>query len=450
MDAERIRSLEPRLRSYLKQFDDCFGRSEPRGHLGVVVRGQLSDLPRKNAEPMADAAGVPARTLQQFFSLLKWDHGRMRDTLQKRVAAAYADADSIGLIDETSCAKKGDKSPGVQRQWCGSSGKKDNCVVTVHLGYAAGDFHCLVDTELFLPESWSADRTRCREASVPDSVVHRPKTDIALELHARAAANGLAFGWLTFDEGYGKSVRFLEELRKRKQKFVAEVPVTFRGWIHAPAVTSERRGQTGRKPAKPRPASGSAPFRSVREHLAESPELRDQPWEVWHVRDGAKGPMVWEAKRVRFYPNGEDGVPLEPVHLVAARNPREPETVKFFVAHAPAETPLGVLLFVAFSRWRVERCFEDEKTELGFDHFEGRSYVGLMRHQTVAMVTHLFLAEVCRDGRGEKPGADRLPGADGRRRPGAVVVAGKDGRRKAFGTGRSRHPENAGPQRQVA
>ena len=205
MDAEQIRSLEPRLVSYLKQFDDCFSRSDTREHLGVVVRGQMSDLPRKNAEPIADAAEMPPRTLQQFFSLLKWDHSKMRDTVQKLVVKDHADIDSIGLIDETSCAKKGTKTPGVQRQWCGSTGKKDNCVVTVHLGYAADDFHCLLDSELFLPESWSNDRERCRKAWIPDSMVHRPKPDIALELHARATANGVKFGWLTFDEGYGRS-----------------------------------------------------------------------------------------------------------------------------------------------------------------------------------------------------------------------------------------------------
>ena len=423
MDAEQIRSLEPRLVSYLKQFDDCFSRSDTREHLGVVVRGQMSDLPRKNAEPIADAAEMPPRTLQQFFSLLKWDHSKMRDTVQKLVAKDHADGNSIGLIDETSCAKKGTKTPGVQRQWCGSTGKKDNCVVTVHLGYAADDFHCLLDSELFLPESWSNDRERCRKAWIPDAMVHRTKPDIALELHARATANGVKFGWLTFDEGYGRSTDFLEKLRARGQKFVAEVPVTFGGWIDVPAVTSEPRNGNSEGPVKPRLVRGSAPSRCVRDHLAESPALRDQAWEPWHVKDGAKGPMVWEAKRVWFYPNGPDGVPLEPVHLIVARNVLEPEVVKFFVAGAPRETSLGVLLHVAFSRWRVERCFEDEKTELGFDHFEGQSYVGLMRHQIVAMVTHLFLAKMCLDCRGEKSGADRVPSADGGGRSGPVVVA---------------------------
>ena len=84
-----------------------------------------------------------------------------------------------------------------------------------------------------------------------------------------------------------------------------------------------------------------------------------------------------------------------------ARNVNDWTEVKYFLSNAPAETPLDELLLVAFSRWHVERCFEDQKTELGFDHFEGRSYLGLKRHQTVTAVTHLFLAEV-RSELGEK------------------------------------------------
>lgn len=138
MDAAAIRGLKPKLKKFLGRFDDCFGRSDTRSHLPVYVCGQLSDLPRKSVEPMALAAGVPPRTLQEFLSMLDWDHGRMRDQLQQIVAERHASPHGVGIIDETSCVKQGDKTPGVQRQWCGSVGKEENCVVTVHLGYAPG------------------------------------------------------------------------------------------------------------------------------------------------------------------------------------------------------------------------------------------------------------------------------------------------------------------------
>ncbi|MBU4399192.1 MAG: transposase, partial [Planctomycetes bacterium] len=118
-------------------------------------------------------------------ALHKWDHDRMRDRLQGIVAAEHSGKHSIGILDETSFVKKGDKTPGVQRQHCGTVGKQENCMATVHLAYAAGDFHCLIDGELFLPESWSDDRTRCDEAGIPEDMVYRPKWKIALELVER-------------------------------------------------------------------------------------------------------------------------------------------------------------------------------------------------------------------------------------------------------------------------
>lgn len=448
MDADLIRSLKPKLAKFLGQFDDCFLRSDTRGHLLVYVAGQLSDLPRKNCEPIADAQGIPPRTLQQFLSLLDWDHERMKAKLQALVACEHASPHSIGIIDETGCAKKGEKTPGVQRQWCGATGKKDNCVVTVHLGYAVDDFHCLLDSELFLPESWSNDRPRCRAAHIPDEMVHRPKTQIALELYDRAVVSGVQFEWLTFDEGYGKSPAFLEAVRSRQQKFVAEVPVTFTGWITPPRVTGRAaRHRRGGRPRKtPRLIAGSRPALSVADHLKYSPELRDQPWQAWRVKEGEKGPMVWEVKHVWFYPKGTDDLPLEPVHLIVARSVLEPEKVKFFVAHAPRETPLKVLLCVAFSRWHVERCFEDQKTELGFDHFEGRSYVGLVRHQTITALTHLFLSRVHQEWRGEKSGTDCLPGPHSSRSLGPVLVAHGECGKFDPAARRRHHHRHSGPQ----
>lgn len=446
MDAKQIRSLKPKLKRYLKQFDDCFKRSDTRGHLPVYVEGQLSDLPRKNCEPIADAHGMPPRTLQQFLSLLDWDHELMKAKLQQLVAKEHASPHGIGIIDETGCPKKGMKSPGVQRQWCGATGKKDNCMVTVHLSYTADEFRCLIDSELFLPESWSHDRARCRAADIPDDMVHRTKPVIALELYDRARSNGLEFSWLTFDEGYGKSVAFLDELRARGQRFVAEVPVTFTGWIEKPQVTTQPSPRGGRPTKKPRLVEGSAPFREVRDMLTDEPALRDQTWQAWHVKDGEKGPMVWEVKHVWFYPRGVDGLPQEGSHLIVARNVLEPDKVKFFVAHAPRETPLGVMLKVAFSRWTVERCFEDEKTELGFDHYEGRSYVGLMRHQTITAVTHLFLARTHQAWREKKSGSDSVPSPYGSRGSGAILVVKPSGLPATSGTQRHDYQCNSTSQ----
>lgn len=429
MDASEIRSLQPKLEKFLHQFRDCFGRKDTRKHLSTYVEGQLSKLDRKSVEPIALAAGVAPRTLQQFLNFLEWDQEQLIDTLQWRVARDWTSPHAIGLIDETACPKKGDKTPGVQRQWCGATGKEDNCLVTVHLGYAVDDFHCLLDSELYLPKSWAEDRARCQAAHIPDKMEYRPKWQIALELFDRARANGVSFAYLTFDEGYGGKPEFLRQLDAREQRYVAEVPRSFTGWLHTPQVTERpyRKHGRGRGRATPRLKAGSPPAHRVEDHLNWTPALKDQPWTRWHVKDTQQGPKVWETKHVLLIPKDEQGLPGQPLHLIVARNVRDTSEVKFFVSNAPPETPVQELLHVGFSRWRVERCFEDQKTELGFDHFEGRSYLGLKRHQAITAVSHLFLSEMHQQLRGEKSGADRLPSPNRSGSLGAFVGLGKPG-----------------------
>jgi SRSO17 transposase len=425
MDAGQIRSMERRLMEYLAGFAVCFRRRDTREHLSVYVRGQLSDLGEKSIEPIALKAGVPPRTLQEFMASYRWDEDGLRQRLQTKVAAEHASPRSIGIIDETSDTKKGTKTPGVQRQHCGAVGKQDNCIVTVHLGYAADDFHCLVDGELFLPESWSDDRERCQEAGIPDTMVYRPKTEIALELYDRAVANGIHFEWMTFDEWYGVKPQFLRAFDERKQKFIGEVHKGYTAWTQPPRVTERpyRRRGRGRSRRTPRVVAGSQRPMTVEEMMRFHRPLHKQAWKRYRIKDGEKGPMVWEIKHVLIYPRNEEGLPEQAYHLIVARNVMESGVVKYFVSNAPVGTSVQTMLLVAFSRWRVERCFEDEKGELGLDHYEGRRYQGLKRHMIITAVSHLFLAKVHADLRGEKPGADGVPSAHGNGSAGAEYVA---------------------------
>ena len=424
MDADQIRGLKPMLTRYLKRFGDCFARRDTQAHLPVYVGGQLSDLPAKSCEPIALEAGVAPRTLQEFLSQHKWDESRMRARLQELVVSDHAGPNSIGIIDETSDVKKGDKTPGVQRQWCGKVGKKENCLVTVHLGYATGDFHCLIDGDLFLPESWSEDRERCRAAGIPDDVVYRPKWQISLELYDRSRENGVLFDWLSFDEGYGGKPLFLQGLDGRGQPFVGEVPVTFTGWIHPPRVTDRPfRRLRGRGRKTPRIVSGSPTASSVKNLLKHSPALRDQPWVRYRIKDGQKGPIVWEAKHTRITIKDEDGLPGIELHLVVARNVLDTNEVKFFVSNAPPETEVSTMLLVAFSRWRVERCFRDQKQEVGLDQWEGRRWLGLQRHLILTCVSYLFLARVREKLRGKKSRVDGMPSPHRHRLIGPQLVA---------------------------
>jgi len=417
MDAETVLRIKPALTEYLHIFDGCMGRRTNRQHLNTYITGQLGNLDRKSVEPIADAAGVPPRTLQEFLGLLRWDEAAARDQLQRRVAGRHSHPHSIGVIDETSFAKQGRKTACVQRQHCGCRGKIDNCVVSVHLGYVAGEFHSLLDGELFLPEkTWHQDRARCREAGIPDDVVYRPKWEIAFGQIRRALGSGVRFSWVTFDEGYGSKPPFLRSLDGLGQNYVGEIPSSFVGWTRPPEVLYRDHARDKGK-EHPRQVVRlkvrNTPAAAVRDILKYSPVLRAVPWETFYVKEGAKGPMVWQAKRISFWIKDEKGLPSRPHHLLVTRNPLKPEEVKFFLSNAPESTPIETLLLVAFSRWPIERLFEDTKTELGMDHFEVRKYLAIQRHLILSCISHLFLAEFHQDHRGEKSGGYTLPGADG-------------------------------------
>jgi SRSO17 transposase len=426
MDAEAILGLRSALGAYLREFDVCMGRATNRRHLRTYVAGQLGPLERKSVEPIADAAAMPPRTLQAFLSTFDWDHGAVRDRHQRRVARLHHHDAAIGVIDATSFPKKGRKTAGVQRQHCGVLGKVENCVVSVHLGYATPTFNTLLDGEVYVPEeSWCRDPDRRREAGIPDDLIFRTKPRIALDLLARARGNGISPAWLVFDEEYGGNVPFLHELDALGQRFVGEVPVSFRVWTKEPRMRSRRhpgdaqgRGRGGsRRPLMVQ----TNPMSQVEMVLAHSPLARKQTWVPYQVFESTKGPQVWEAIRLMVHLKKPDGAPTRPYHLVIAKSVLIKGEVKFFISNAPESTPVQDLLFVVFSRWRVERLFQESKGELGMDHFEARRFRAVQRHLILSCLSHAFLMEHCERYRGEKPGVDRLPGPRRREPAGAAL-----------------------------
>jgi len=202
-------------------------------------------------------------------------------------------------------------------------GKKENCVVSVHLGYATPEFYSLIDGEVYLPEeTWYKDRPRCREAGIPEEVMYRPKWQMALDQYRRAVANGVRFAWLTFDEGYGGKGPFLRELDGLGQNYVAEVPASFPVWTKRPTVLyrATARDRQGRRPRLyPRLKVKNNPKVEVRNVLVYSPKMREITWQDYHVKDGSKGPMVWQAKRLLVYLADAQGLPTRPYHLLVAR-----------------------------------------------------------------------------------------------------------------------------------
>lgn len=398
MTLKQIAALGRELGTFLKRFDDCFGRKEPRKLLRVYVKGLLSNLKRKTAEAIALAANVAPRTLQRLFESIKWDEEKLHDRCQQMLAQEHAHPEAIGVVDETGVAKSGDETVGVGRQWNGNRGKVDNCVVNVHLSYSAPGFDCLLGSRVYLPEDWANDPERRKRHYVPDEVTFRTKPQIALELIDRALGNGVRVVAWTFDELYGRDGKFLDGLETRRQVFVGEVPQDFHGWVQPPRVlrSGPKKGKRrGRDKKYPRLARRDRSC-EVRNLATYSPVFREKSWQRYHIKDTNKGPQVWEVKWSVFWRKGEDGLPGRRHSLIVARNVLTGE-VKYFVANrVPSERgiTLRLLLRVAFGRWPVERCFRVAKDELGLDQYQMRGWQCLHRHLYLAQATHLFCARI--------------------------------------------------------
>lgn len=248
---------------------------------------------------------------------------------------------------------------------------------------------------------------------VPEEVEFRTKPQIALGLIDRALGNGVRVAAWTFDELYGRDGKFLDGLQQRRQRFVAEVPADFHGWVQKPEILNsgpKKSKKQGRRKKYPRLAR-RPPSCEVRNLARYSPVFRERSWQRYHIKDTDKGPEVWEVKWAVFWRKGEDGLPGRRHCLIVARNVLTGE-VKYFVANCvPGEkgVTLRWLLRVAFGRWSVERCFHVAKDELGMDHYQVRGWRCLHRHFYLTQASYLFCARVRQeyDDPGSEP-TDRL------------------------------------------
>jgi len=394
MTADQIRSMQPALAALLASFRLCFKRTASFNHWERYIVGLITDLKRKSIEPIALAAGVAVRTLQEFLADFVWDHKRVDTMLRQLVMDRHCSEDAIGVIDASAHAKQGDKTPGVKRQWCGELGKKENCVVGQHLLYTDNDPHnpftCVVASDLFLPEDWANDRARCQEAGIPDEVVYRPKWQIALDQVEEVIGDGVRFSWLTFDEEYGSVPAFWFGLDRLGQRGIGEVRANSRCWPTRPHCRSTQAAHASKR---------------VDNVCRYSPVFTRKKWRRITIKNTTRGPMVWEIKTARVHLVDASGPVSQPTDrkywLILARNPATGE-IKYFVSNAAANTPLGEMLQVAFARWHVEKWFGRAKQEAGFGAFEVRTYTSLIRHWLSSRMAMYFLAAETQRLRGEK------------------------------------------------
>jgi SRSO17 transposase len=342
MTDAQLDALGPALVRYLERFASRFRSTPTLGHLRTYARGLLSDLPRKTAEPIALAGGTPVRTLQEFLTDHLWDYDGVGVDVRAHAVEQLAAADddglgTVGLLDETSAVKQGNKTPGVARQYLGCVGKVDDGIVTVHLGVSKGTYQALIASDLFLPECWSNDRARCRAAGIPEDLVHRTKWRIALEQLKRVADEGLKLDWFTFDSEYGRCPEFLEELGP--QLFVGDVP---RAFACLGAGKSGIRPEVGIK---------SQPAEQV---VRNASVFRSQSWQVVRLSRRTAEDQLWRVKCAPVWVSSKKkGWSARPYRLLWMCSEATGEEA-FAVSNAPASIPVERLVRVAFRRGHVE------------------------------------------------------------------------------------------------
>ena len=397
MNYEQLASFEPALAEFMEKVRHCFKRDKTFGYMQKYMLGLMADLKRKSIEPIALSSGIAVRTLQEFLAFFKWDHQLLDKTLVRQVVERQHNKPSIGVLDASAHAKQGKHTPGVQRQWCGETGKRDNCVIGQHLLYTDNDqtnpFTCIVASDLYLPKSWDEDLDRCRRAGIPDEVIYRAKWKIGIEQIERVMAEGLRFDYATFDEEYGKVPEFFFELDRLGQKAIGEVPRNFRVWTKPPACKSHRSEHSSHR---------------VDNIMKHSPAFYSQQWQTMIIKETTRGQCIWNIKTAQVHlVKKQDGKAYCPVPtnrtywLIVATNAKTGE-IKYYVSNAPAKETLKKLLEVAFSRWHVEKWFERGKQECGFGAFEVRTYTSLIRHWLASRLSMFFLAEQTNRLRGEK------------------------------------------------
>jgi SRSO17 transposase len=398
---EAMLGLLDRLETFVHPFCTSLGAGERR-RAAEYLTGLLSHLEHKTAEGIAYLLDQDRQPMQRFIGQADWDHRPLLGILAAQVGQRLGEPDRVIVFDPSAFAKKGDKSVGVARQWCGRLGKVENCQVGVYMGYVSRIEHALVDVRLFLPEEWTKDRARCRAAGIPREVRAQARHELAPEMLAESGSV-LPQGWVAGDDEMGRPEWFRRASRDRGGRYLLAVPSNT--LIRDQEVVPPEYSGRGRHPKNP----------FLRVHVWAE-RLAEGSWTRIEVRDGEKGPLVVEAVKRRVRARTETGGEGPDELLFIARELQADHTYKldYYLSCAAAATPLAELARVAKAEHRLEECLERAQGEAGLADYRVRNWPGWHRHQTLALLAAWFLTEETRRGRNPDPGADvaAAPAAD--------------------------------------
>jgi SRSO17 transposase len=402
MTRDELRAAAARVRRWHRRFAGLFGRQEAQEHSLRYVKGLMSDQERKSVEPIAlrfgcGRDGGPATqnevvAMQGFITASPWEAHDVFAEIQAVFAEELAPSGSqwsggtVGVIDESGFIKAGTESCGVAVQWCGRLGRTANCQVGVFLTAVTPGGTALLDAQLFLPEAWIGDRQRRRKTRVPPELRFQSKPQIAAEMIRRTRAAGkVRLDWVVADELYGDSGELLDALEAMEQRYLMEVKSKTLVWTVDPATLP------GATPGpKRRKKLGSYRYREVRSVAEIAAALPPESWRMLKLREGAKGPLVYEFAVLRVWAMRHDR-PGPPIWLLIRRSLAKTPELWYYVSNASPETPWEELALVSGGRWYVEEFFEDGKMHLGMADYETRSWTSWHHHMALVALAHLYV-----------------------------------------------------------
>lgn len=337
------------------------------------------------------------QALSNFISISPWDDAPLVEQIGTDATRFLSSAGANALIlDESGVAKQGKASVGVARQYCGASGKVDNCQIGMFLAYSSPEEATLIDRRLFLPREWTRDQRRCERAGIPISQrTYKTKAELGLEMILKARDRGIAFEFVGMDAHYGEQPWFLTRLDREGITFVGDVPETTPVYLEYPEVgIPPRTGKRGRGPTKLRVLRGNpVEVRSI---------LPSLEWHVLTLRDTQRGELRIRFAAIRVW-RVEDKLPcLRPVWLLVRQELDGSET-KYSFCNAAFSTPLQTLAEWHSRRYWVERAIQDAKGLAGLDEYQVIGWRGWHHHTAMVLLAMLFLLKLKHDLRPKAP-----------------------------------------------
>ena len=392
------RESEARFAAYVDSLAGVLGHADRAGPLMDYCTGLLLPGERKSVEPIASII-APARVAAEHQSLLHfvgqsaWSDAAMLAKVRDLAAPAFEAQGGVEawIVDDTGFQKKGSHSVGVARQYCGRLGKTDNCQIAVTLSIANHHVSLPIAYRLYLPEDWANDAERRGKAHVPEAVEFRTKPQIALAQIEAAVKAGVAPGIVLSDAGYGSDGGFRAGVTALGLTYAAGVQSTLSVW------------PPGEEPLPPKPWNGRGRKPSRLRHDAEhrpvsakelAMRLPAEAWKDVEWREGSNQPLSSRFVAMPVRPASRDHklVAPHPVEWLVVEWPQdEAEPTKYWLSTLPEDTSLTILVDVIKLRWRIERDYEELKSELGLDHFEGRGWRGFHHHASLCIAAYGFL-----------------------------------------------------------